>query len=45
VAKVDLLGHPEPMRWEQTAEGLVVTLPVAAPTAAPLSLRIAFSGR
>jgi len=29
---VDLLGSEEPIRWEQTAEGLVVTLPVARPT-------------
>jgi hypothetical protein len=43
VAKVDLLGHAEPIPWEQTAEGLVVTLPEAKPTMAPLSLRIAFS--
>jgi hypothetical protein len=31
------------MDWEQTAEGLVVTLPEATPTTGPLSLRIAFS--
>jgi hypothetical protein len=40
---VDLLGREEPIRWEQTAEGLVVTLPVATPNPSPLSLRIAFS--
>jgi alpha-L-fucosidase len=43
VAKVNWLGHTEPIDWEQTAEGLVVTLPEAKPTTAPLSLRIAFS--
>ena len=43
VAKVDLLGHGEPIRWEQTAEGLVVTLPVARPTQPAPALRIAFS--
>ena len=42
VAKVNLLGHAESIPWEQTAEGLVVTLPEGRPTA-PLSLRIAFS--
>ena len=41
-AKVNLLGHAESIPWEQTAEGLVVTLPEGRPTA-PLSLRIAFS--
>ena len=43
VARVDLLGHPEPVRWEQTAEGLVVTLPVGRSTPPAPSLRIAFA--
>src|SRR5207245_5782301 len=43
VAKVDLLGHAEPIGWEQTAEGLVVTLPAAGTNPPALSLRIALS--
>jgi alpha-L-fucosidase len=43
VAKVDLLGDAKSIHWEQTAEGLVVTLPEGKPTTAAFSLRIAFS--
>jgi alpha-L-fucosidase len=42
VAKVDLLGHEGRVTWEQTGEGLVVTLPVAKPAEPALALRIAF---
>jgi alpha-L-fucosidase len=45
VAKVDLLGHEERITWEQTGEGLVVTLPVARPAEPALSLRVAFAPR
>ena len=45
VAKVDLLGHEGAVRWEQSAEGLAVTLPVALPAEPALSLRIAFAPR
>ena len=40
VAEVDLLGHTERIAWEQTTEGLVVTLPVGGSTSLPLALRI-----
>jgi alpha-L-fucosidase len=43
VAKVDLIGHVEPISWEQTAEGLIVTLPVAPSRSLPLALRIGFA--
>jgi hypothetical protein len=43
VGKVDLLGHEEPIRWEQTAEGLLVTLPGGTPATLAPSLRIAFA--
>ena len=43
VAKVNLLGHAAPISWEQTPEGLVVTLPEDKTPTPALSLRIAFS--
>ena len=45
VAAVDLLGHPDQITWEQTAGGLVVTLPVARSAEPALSLRIDFAAR
>src|SRR5262249_43187674 len=45
VAGVGVRGRDEPVSWEQTGDGLVVTLPTAAPASAPVSLRIAFAGR
>ncbi len=44
VASVDLVGYPEPVAWDQTGQGLVVTLPVARPAEPALSLRVAFAG-
>jgi len=40
---VNLLGHAAPISWEQTPEGLVVTLPEDKTPTPALSLRIAFS--
>jgi alpha-L-fucosidase len=45
VASVDLVGYPEPVAWDQTGQGLVVTLPVARPAEPALSLRIALGAR
>jgi alpha-L-fucosidase len=45
VAKVDLLGHEGRVEWEQTREGLAVTLPAGTPGEAALSLRISFGAQ
>jgi alpha-L-fucosidase len=43
VARVELLGDDQRIAWEQTGDGLVVTLPVARPGEPALALRIGFA--